>query len=67
MKVYESEYEAARIALLKRWGRLGSVTPLRGRGSWVGLCTSVTAMRMTDAYGASSPAGVQVRLPLPCR
>ena len=25
----------------------------------VGRCTSVTAARMTDAYGASTPVGVQ--------
>ena len=33
--------------------------PARGRGDRTGLCTSVTASRMTDAYGASTPAGVQ--------
>ena len=27
-------------------------------GGWVGRCASVTAPRMTDAYGASTPQGV---------
>ena len=37
--------------------------PARGRDGRQGLCTSVTASRMTDAYGASTPVGVH-RSPL---
>ena len=36
---------------------LSSATPWRGRGARVGRYTSVTASRMTDAYGASTPEG----------
>ena len=38
---------------------LCSATPYRGRGGGegMGLCTSVTATRMTDAYGAGTHQG----------
>ena len=35
-----------------------SATHKGSRGVGMGCCTSVTASRMTDAYGASTPAGV---------
>ena len=60
-------------------GSLKSTTPWRGRrkGGFLlgdpqgvevvglGFCTSVTASRMTDAYGASTPNGVPRRLLYP--
>ena len=44
---------------------LSSATPWRGRGAMMGRYTSVTASRMTDAYGASTPEGCTADLRCP--
>ena len=68
--------DPARVSHLSG-SQASSATPLRGHrkggslygdpqgveGVGKGLCTSVTASRMTDAYGASTPVGVH-RSPL---
>ena len=57
---YTSSLDPLRVAGI---GDVCSATRKGSRGLRLGLRTSVTASRMTDAYGANTPVGVH-RSPL---